>query len=239
MTTILSDAGVQFADGSSLSSGSQLGIRNFLINGNYNINQRAYVSGTATVAANQYTLDRWRVITLGQSHVFATSGNGNSVTAPAGGIEQIIEGANIGVTAGVINWVGTATCTVDGIAKTKGQAITLVPGTNCSVKLFGGTASQVQLEAGTVPTPFEYRFVGFERQLCQRYYCEVLGVAATAINTGGIFPFGFWPVNMRVTPTLTTSNTAATFGILLASGWYQNANDSASNIFTIRATAEL
>ncbi|MES2714062.1 MAG: hypothetical protein V4653_20975, partial [Pseudomonadota bacterium] len=71
------------------------GFRNLIINGNFNINQRAYVSGVATVGANQYTLDRWRVVTSGQNLTFAASGNGNLVTAPAGGVEQVVEGANV------------------------------------------------------------------------------------------------------------------------------------------------
>lgn len=207
MTTSLTDNGVQFADGSVMNSSAQLGMRNLLINANAAINQRAYVSGTATVAANQYTVDRWRVITSGQSLAFAASGNGNAMTAPAGGLEQVIEGANIGIVNAVINWVGTATCTVDGVAKTKGQTVTLVPGTNCSVKFFGGTVSLPQIEAGAVPTPFEFRSVGTELALCQRYYqfamnpvYYILPVASTAQVSGSSVRFG---TPMRVAPTAT------------------------------------
>ena len=55
----------------SLNSGPLAGFRNRIINGVGTaagcINQRVYVSGTATTAANEYTIDRWRVVTLGQS----------------------------------------------------------------------------------------------------------------------------------------------------------------------------
>jgi hypothetical protein len=48
-------------------AGPLSGVRNLVINGNFAINQRAYVSGAATSGANQYTLDRWRVVTSGSA----------------------------------------------------------------------------------------------------------------------------------------------------------------------------
>ena len=178
--------------------------RNLLINGNFNINQRAYVSGVATTGANQYTLDRWRVVTSGQNLAFTASGNGNLVTAPAGGLEQVIEGSNIGLAAAVINWVGTATCTVDGVAKTKGAAVTLVPGTNCTVRFTGGTVSQAQLEYGTASTAFEFRLVQTELQMCQRY-CEVIdiGFLSNSPTTSAVAGTGTFLVTKRAVPTPT------------------------------------
>lgn len=152
-------------------NGAQLaGMRNLLINGNLAINQRGYVSGTATSGANQYTLDRWRVVTSGQSLVFTASGNGNSMTAPAGGVEQVIEGANIGGGTYVLGWTGTATATVNGTARAKGATFTLPANTDATVRLIGGTASLVQLEPGGTVTPFEHRSIGLELALCQRYF---------------------------------------------------------------------
>lgn len=179
-------------------------IGSLLINGNFNINQRAYVSGAATVGANQYTLDRWRVVTSGQSLTFAASGNGNLVTAPAGGVEQVVEGANIGSAAAVINWVGTATCTVDGVAKTKGAAVTLVPGTNCTVRFTGGTVSQAQLEYGLIPMSFQFRQISDELVLCQRYY-EVLeiGLLSNSPTTAATAGTGSFLVTKRIAPTPT------------------------------------
>lgn len=66
--------------------------RNLLINAQGFINQRAYVSGTATSTANQYTLDRWRVVTSGQNLSWIDSNGKRTMTVPAGGIEQVIEG---------------------------------------------------------------------------------------------------------------------------------------------------
>ena len=87
----MSQYNVQFQDG----NGSLAGLRNLLINGLFTINQRGYVSATATTAANQYTVDRWCVVTSGQNLTFSATAGVGTATAPAGGLKQIIEGASI------------------------------------------------------------------------------------------------------------------------------------------------
>ena len=192
----------------SYNGGQLAGFRNLLINGNFQINQRGYASGTNVGAANTYTLDRWRVVTSGQNVTFTASGNGNQITAPAGGIEQVIEGINIGGGTYVLNWTGTATATVNGTARAKGESFTLPANTNATVRLIGGTASQVQLEPGTVATPFEHRPIGAELALCQRY-CYVPAnvptfslawVAGSTLLIGHGLPH---PVQMRAAPNIT------------------------------------
>jgi hypothetical protein len=69
----------------------------------------------------------------------------------------------------------------------------------------------VQLEAGSVATPFERRPFGTELALCQRY-CRVYGASTTlctalsftTTQTSGTLMFG---QTMRATPTLTPSST--------------------------------
>jgi hypothetical protein len=160
-------------------NGQLAGTRNLLINANFQpqSNQRGYVSGTNTTQANQFTFDRWFIPTSGQNLTFTASGNGNIVTAPASGLTQVIEGVNIGGGNYVINWTGTATCTVNGTARTKGETFTLLAGVNCVVRFSGGTLSQPQLEPGQFATPFEHRDIGDELRRCQRYY-------ETSYNTG-------------------------------------------------------
>jgi hypothetical protein len=153
-----------------LVNGTALSFRNKIINGNFGINQRAYVSGTATSGANQYTLDRWRVVTSGQNLTFSASGTGNIVTAPAGGIEQVIESLNIEGGTYTLSWTGTATGAVNGSAVSNGGQVTLTANTNATIKFSSGTVSLVQLEEGSVATPFEIRPIGTELALCQRYY---------------------------------------------------------------------
>ena len=166
-----------------LVNGTALAFRNKIINGNFGINQRAYVSGTATSGANQYTLDRWRVVTSGQNLTFSASGIGNIVTAPAGGIEQVIESLNIEGGTYTLSWTGTATGAVNGSSVLNGGQVTLPSNTNATIKFSSGTVSLVQLEAGSVATPFEVRPIGTELALCQRYF-EICTLYS-ASNLGG------------------------------------------------------
>ena len=191
---------------------SQLGIRNALINGNPTINQRDYVSGTATTAANEYTLDRWRVVVSGESVTWTDSENVRTVTAPAGGVEQVIEGINILSGTYTLNWTGTATATVDGSSVSKGGNVTLTGGTNCTVRFSNGTFSLAQLEPGSVATPFERRSYGQEQALCQRYYfAKGESVRTSGLTaTGGLVSFyanAEFPVTMRAAPTVTYTYT--------------------------------
>jgi hypothetical protein len=197
------------------------GTRNVLINANPTINQRGYVSGTATTAANQYTLDRWRVVTSGQSVSWSDSGNVRTITAPAGGIEQVIEGSGLVSGTYTLNWTGTAAATVAGVAVTKGSQVTLTGGVNTAVRFSGGTFSLPQLERGSAATQFELRSEGDELAACQRYYYQpnsTIFYQQYAASGGQSLtaPF-FFPVTMRATPTLSGN-----------SGWASGSNASAS-----------
>jgi len=199
------------------------GFRNRLINANPIVNQRGYVSGTATTTANQYTLDRWRVVVSGQSVSWTDSGLTRTVTCPAGGLEQVIEGVNIEGGTFTLNWTGTATATVNGTAVLKGGTFTLPANTNATVRFSGGTLAEPQLEAGSVATPFERRDIGRELMMCQRYYYQfsddnpyVATGEFRASPTVAEASFNH-PVNMRVSPTI-TANASGAFNIYSAVG---------------------
>jgi len=187
--------------------------RNRIINGQGRINQRGYISGTATVGANQYTLDRWRVVTSGQSLTFTGNDAARTMTAPAGGCEQVIEGANIEGGTYVINWTGTATCTVNGTARAKGATFTLTANTNATVRFTSGTFTDVQLELGSVATPFERLPINEEVALCQRYLYQIGGVSGVPWASPGLAGAGnsraavFFPVTMRAAPSLGVTGT--------------------------------
>jgi hypothetical protein len=226
-----------------LVNGTALSFRNKIINGNFGINQRGYVSGTATSGANQYTLDRWRVVTSGQNLTFSASGTGNIVTAPAGGIEQVIESLNIEGGTYTLSWTGTATGAVNGSAISNGGQVTLTANTNATIKFSSGTVSLVQLEVGSVATPFENRPIGTELALCQRYYqAFTAGVTHTTGNNPYV-PFIYsFPVVMRAIPTVTTQNIFGTIvyttGISATGDFYSpNTNVPTNSNFT--ASAEL
>lgn len=116
---------------------SQSSLVNLFINSAFFFNQRGYVSGTATTGANQYTIDRIRVVVSGQSLIFTPAAFGNRITAPAGGAEQVIEAAYIVGGDYACTWGGTGTITVNGVVKAKNEIFTLPAATNATIRLYG------------------------------------------------------------------------------------------------------
>lgn len=200
-----------------------LGRKNLLINPNFVINQRVYVSGAATSGANAYTVDRWRVVISGQNLSWTTSNGVLTATAPAGGVEQIIEGASLIPGTYVINWTGTATCTVGGIARAKGASFTITGGADVTVRFTGGTVSLPQLERGTIPTMFEGRHIGEELLLCQRYFWNQIGGLSGNFASYVSGALGSWwikfPSTMRVAPTLGYISTGVTLNSINTLVW--------------------
>lgn len=182
---------------------TSISTKNKLINAQGLINQRAYVSGTATSGANQYTLDRWRVVVSGQNLTFSTAQNVTTFTAPAGGVEQVVEGLNLETGTYVLNWTGTATATVNGTTIAKGGSISLTGGSNATVRFTSGTFSLPQLERAILPTSFDYRDITSELSRCQRYYATCYAYQQTYITSAGLAGISVsLPVRMRTTPTI-------------------------------------
>lgn len=178
--------GVLSASGGGGGGGGASGVRNKLFNSTFFVNQRGYTSGAATSGANQYTLDRWRVVTSGQSLSWSDSGGVRTVTAPAGGIEQVIEGNNLVTGDYVISFGGTASCTVGGVSKASGDTVSVTGGSNLTIRFSGGTVIAPQFEKGTTPTDFEDRPYGLELALCQRYL-----LAYESEDTVSMVAFGY------------------------------------------------
>lgn len=81
----------------------------------------------------------------------------------------------------------------------------------------------VQLEVGSVATPFERRPYGTELALCQRYYYRIkpgqsLPFGSCAVQTtSDAEVYVYFPVTMRAAPTaLEQSGTAANYGVFIA-----------------------
>jgi len=75
-------------------NGGAIGVKNAIINGNFQINQRG-VSGTVTLAAGAYGHDRFKAGASGCTYTFATSNNVTTLTISAGSLIQVVEGLNL------------------------------------------------------------------------------------------------------------------------------------------------
>lgn len=99
--------------------------------------------------------------------------------------------------------------------------------------------SNVQLEEGSVPTPFERRHISIEELLCKRYFTRGRSVVTTNANT--YFPT-YFKTTMRVSPSFTAqsydSGSGATFVSNQDFAYQQNAH-STNTGFTYSANAEL
>jgi microcystin-dependent protein len=141
---------------------------------------------TIAAAANgAYGPDRWKKV-------------------DASNMTQIIESGNFKV---------STTYTLSGTNVTTQQLTSPASG-DWNIGNIPITATNVQLEEGSVATPFELRPVGMELSLCQRYYQVPLAgaygflrgyhvAAATILNTTML------PVTMRATPTVAQSGSTS------------------------------
>ena len=219
----LNGDGAQAFSMASLNGGQLAGLRNRIINGNFQINQRV-VAGAVVLAAGAYGHDRFKAGAAGCSYTFATVGIVTTLTISAGSLVQAIEGLNVERTDFVMGWTGTAQGRIlAGVYAASPVALTAVAGSNLSVEFGIGTLSKVQVEPGATVTPFEFRPIGVELALCQRYFYKTYP-QTTAMgsvgNVGALFgavqgacnyfclPCSF-PVTMRAVPTVTNYATIA------------------------------
>lgn len=191
--------------------------KNLLINACFRINQRGYVSGTATAAANEYTLDRWRVVVSGENITFPELAVDNTVTCPAGGLAQEVEGANIYGGEYVVSWEGSAVCSVAGVVREKGEKFNLSGSVDCVVLFSGGTVVRPILQAGAVAREFYYRAISEELVLSKRFY-ELLSLPNNSIKAmyssvstrfSGVAHV--WEVEKRVVPAIQLESSYGAF----------------------------
>jgi hypothetical protein len=196
-----------------------IGVINAIINGNFGINQRG-VSGTVTLAAGAYGHDRWKAGASGCTYTFATVDNITTLTISAGSLIQVIEGLNLQSGTYTLSWTGTAQGKIGaGSYAASGVQGTAVGGTNLNIEYGTGTVSLVQFEKGSTATPFEFRSIGTELGLCQRYaigfpFGSVSAQPTIAVGGSGLYfdanivscsMNGSNLFNMRTVPTTITS----------------------------------
>ena len=142
------------------------------------------------------------------------------------------------------SWTNAGTANfnvVNNTAFTKYSMQFTVPSTATQLEIefginFTGTAgaddryyiTEIQLEAGPVPTPFERRMVSTELALCQRYYWINSSATNSVSYYMPVFAFSTtvaygvieFPVTMRTTPTISTTGTPANYRIFLGGTAY-------------------
>ena len=186
--------------------------KNYIINGNFDINQRV-VSGSVVLGAGEYGHDRFKAGSSGCSYTFATSEGVTTITISAGSLIQIVEGATLQTSNYTLSWDGTANGELDGgsaAASPITEAIT--GGANVTVEFGTGTLSLVKLEKGSVATPFVPKSIREELADCRRYYWrgELEGDNTIFYNTAGGSRFAAsysFTSPMRVEPTITIITT--------------------------------
>ena len=142
------------------------GFKNYIINGKKVVNQRGLTS-----TDNSYNQDRW--YKAGNNWYQGIEGDNNLISGKTYTLSW--EG-----TATASYYVGTATSatinsqTFTPISNGESFTLTIAAGQNLWIKFTsdaaGNTFNFVQLEEGSVATPFEHRPIGLELSLCQRYY---------------------------------------------------------------------
>ena len=192
------------------------GGKNRIINGAFEINQRAYASG-GSLASGVYGFDRWKSGAAGTSLTFTDGIQATTVTMSSGGVlQQIVEQENIPAGTYVLTWTGTATARVYNSGGTPPAysaspvTVTLNGAANVVVEFTasGGTRTigTVQLEQGTVPSPFEYRLRGDEMFACMRYFQAYAQPRLRGVVGAGFFQrMGMTIQRMRANPTVTSN----------------------------------
>lgn len=176
------------------------GFKNYIINGKKRINQRGLTS-----TDNSYNQDRW--YKAGNNWYQGIEGDNNLINGKTYTLSWV-------GTATASYYVGTATSatinsqTFTTIANGGSFTLTISTGQNLWVKFSsdstGSTFNYVQLEEGSVATPFEQRPYGLELSLCQRYYQIIRQRIVQSQAAGGYTSISTTlPVPMRIAPIVT------------------------------------
>ncbi len=207
---------------------------NYLINGDFCINQRRFAGGA--LASGSYGHDRWKADSSGADY---TTAPGKTITLTSGTLVQVIEQPGLAskqvnlsveeLTGGDLVFdIAGQTGTITAGSGRRGASITLGVGDNgnISVKITPASAAvsfkRVQLERGVYPSGRIVENPVDQYLRCQRYYFHTVSngnqpvdgagltgaLAVSAANTliQGTMIAARFPVEMRSSPTITTLN---------------------------------
>jgi hypothetical protein len=179
-------------------------------------------SNTGTYICELFDNDNTRQCSKSWTINVANTWEKKSVTFPADTTGRL---DNDNLTSLILNfWLAAGTTWTNGALNTTWASTTSANRAVGQFNLAGNinnyiAITGVQLETGTVATPFEMRSIGQELALCQRYYQFIGGTAAGFPLWGGYqqandemyTPISF-PVAMRAAPTTTKFGTWNTLG---------------------------
>ena len=194
---------------------------NVIINGNFVVNQRVYVSD-ATLAAGAYGHDRWKAGAGGGDYTFTQLPSSTQITIKADkSLIQVIEDKNVIGGTYTLSWEGTAkgrfgidSATPSGDYAASPITITKqTAGTVMSVEFNAGTLGKVQLNSGSVALPFQARSIDEEERACKRYcrrwdsadFIYTVFAMAEGTTSTQAFAVDRFDIPMRVPPNVTTS----------------------------------
>lgn len=152
--------------------------RQAIINGNFVVNQRGYVSN-ATLSSGTYGHDRWKAGTSGGDYTFTQLASSTQITIKSGkSLIQVVEDKNVVGGTYTLSWEGTAqarfginSATPSGSYASSPITITTqTAGTAMSIEFNEGTLGKVQLNSDDTVLPFQPKNYAQELADCQRYY---------------------------------------------------------------------
>ena len=172
MSVVIQDTLVDLGT-ADLKTATPLSHRNLIINGDFRINQRGATSRDQTSSAYNYDRWYWDGTYLYQGVEDKNVRNGTFTLSWTDSGSDISAHYVISTDSSGVNGPDSG---LTYTSVSNGGQITVNEGTEYSKHLwirFGGTVanlSKVQLEEGSVATPFEHRSYGDELQRCFRYY---------------------------------------------------------------------
>lgn len=163
--------GIAGVNGTNGVNGTSISLKNRILNGNFCVNERAYVSGTA-IAADIYAHDKWKAGAGGGTYTFSPGALDTLITVTAGTVAQVVWGKNAEGGTYTLSWSGTAQGRVNGgsYASSPITVAGLTAGSNITVEFNTGTLGLVQLEPGASASTFERRPRSYEERECEAYF---------------------------------------------------------------------